>query len=161
MIFVDFFVSGAVYFSEPITRIYRAAASQPRGGVAGFLVSLVTEILLSQNTFPSSVRRIYTSGPCSYWASSCPADLPTLECLMRFLFVGPTVCRGLPSDSASRRTPLPLAMRLALPPALGTFTLENVPMPSTHRVGGAGMSLRRPPTPPTVRFRSGRLPMVR
>ena len=82
-------------------------------------------------SFPSSVRRIYTSGPCSYWASSCPADLPTLECLMRFLFVGPTVCRGLPSDSASRRTPLPLAMRLALPPALGTFTLENVPMPST------------------------------
>ena len=49
MIFVDFFVSGAVYFSEPITRIYRAAASRPRGGVAGFLVSLVTEILLSQN----------------------------------------------------------------------------------------------------------------
>lgn len=39
----------AVYFSEPITRIYRAAASRPRGGVAGFLVSLVTEILLSQN----------------------------------------------------------------------------------------------------------------
>lgn len=56
MIFVDFFVSGAVYFSEPITRIYRAAASRPRGGVAGFLVSLVTEILLSQNSI--SIYRI-------------------------------------------------------------------------------------------------------
>ena len=76
-------------------------------------------------SFPSSIRRIYTSGPCSYWASSCLADLPTLVCLMRFLFVGPTVCLGLLSDPASRRTPLPLAMRLALPPALGTFTLKK------------------------------------
>lgn len=57
MIFVDFFVSGAVYFSEPITRIYRAAASRPRGGVAGFLVSLVTEILLSQNRALSKTTR--------------------------------------------------------------------------------------------------------
>lgn len=56
MIFVDFFVSGAVYFSEPITRIYRAAASRPRGGVAGFLVSLVTEILLSQNNSKAAYR---------------------------------------------------------------------------------------------------------
>ena len=76
-------------------------------------------------SFPPSIRRIYTSGPCSYWASSYPADSPTLVCLMRFLFVGPAVCLGLPSDSASRRTPLPLAMRLALPPALGTFTLKK------------------------------------
>ena len=76
-------------------------------------------------SFPSSIRRIYTSGPCSYWASSCLADLPTLVCLMRFLFVGPTVCLGLLSDPASRRTPLPPAMRLALPPALGTFTLKK------------------------------------
>jgi hypothetical protein len=29
---------------------------------------------------------------------------------------------GLPSDPVSRQTPLPLAMRLVLPPALGTFT---------------------------------------
>ena len=84
-------------------------------------------------SFPSSIRRIYTSGPCSCWASSCSADSPTLVCLMRFLFVGPTVCLGLLSDSASRRTPLPPAMRLALPPALGTFTLKNVPMPSTPK----------------------------
>ena len=99
-------------------------------------------------SFPSSIRRIYTSGPCSYWASSCLADLPTLVCLMRFLFVGPTVCLGLLSDPASRRTPLPPAMRLALPPALGTFTLKNVPMPSTPKkaastAGRGGFSFAR------------------
>ena len=33
---------------------------------------------------------------------------------MWFLFVGPEVCRWLPSDSSSPRTPLPLAMCLAL-----------------------------------------------
>ena len=37
----------------------------------------------------------------------------------------------------------------------------QIPRFINNRVGGAGMSLRRPPTPPTVRFRSGRLPMVR
>lgn len=78
------------------------------------------------------IRRIYTPGPCSYLASSWLADSPALACLMRFLFVGPTICLGLLSDSASRRTPLPLAMRLAPPPALGTFTIKNVPMPNTQ-----------------------------
>ena len=52
---------------------------------------------------------------------------------MRFLYVEPTVCLGLLSDPASRRPPLPLAMRLALPPALETFPLKNVPVPSTLR----------------------------
>ena len=37
-------------------------------------------------------------------------------------FVGPKVCLGLLSDSTSRWTPLPSAMGLSLPTALGTFT---------------------------------------
>ena len=57
------------------------------------------------HSFPPSIRRIYTSGPCSCWASSCFADLPTFVCLMRFLFVGSVVCRRLPSAHASRRRP--------------------------------------------------------
>ena len=56
-------------------------------------------------SFPPSIRRIYTSGPCSCWASSCLADLPAFVCLMRFLFVGSVVCRRLPSAHASRRWP--------------------------------------------------------
>ncbi len=56
-------------------------------------------------SFPPSIRRIYTSGPCSCWASSCLADLPTFVCLMRFLFVGSVVCRRLPSAHVSRRRP--------------------------------------------------------
>ena len=57
------------------------------------------------HSFPPSIRRIYTSGPCSCRASSCFADLPTFVCLMRFLFVGSVVCRRLPSAHASRRRP--------------------------------------------------------
>ena len=57
------------------------------------------------HSFPPSIRRIYTSGPCSCRASSCFADLPTFVCLMRFLFVGSVVCRRLPSAHASRRWP--------------------------------------------------------
>ena len=57
------------------------------------------------HSFPPSIRRIYTSGPCSCRASSCFADLPTFVCLMRFLFVGSVVCRRLPSAHVSRRRP--------------------------------------------------------
>ena len=39
---------------------------------------------------------------------------PVYVCLMRFLFVRPEVCLQLPSDSSSPRTPLLLAMCLAL-----------------------------------------------
>ena len=42
--------------------------------------------------------------------------------LTRFLFVGSEFCLRLPSDSASRRTPLALAMSFPLPGGLGTFT---------------------------------------
>ena len=57
------------------------------------------------HSFPPSIRRIYTSGPCSCRASSCLADLPTFVCLMRLLFVGSVVCRRLPSAHVSRRRP--------------------------------------------------------
>ena len=69
-------------------------------------------------SFPPCACCIYTSDSVSLGALSCHADLPILACLMQFLFVRPVVCLRLPSDSASRRTPLSLAMRLALPPAL-------------------------------------------
>ena len=54
--------------------------------------------------------------------SACSAALSTCKCLTKFLFVGPKVCLGLLSDSTSRWTPLPSAMGLSLPTALGTFT---------------------------------------
>ena len=40
---------------------------------------------------------------------------------MKLLYVRSVVCLGLLSDSASRRTPLPLAVSLALPPAHRDF----------------------------------------
>ena len=53
--------------------------------------------------------------PNSYGALVCFATLPTGICLcMKFLFVRPDVCRQLPSDSTSRWTPLPWAMRFPL-----------------------------------------------
>ena len=61
-------------------------------------------------TFPSSICRIYTTGFGQYrtllWiASSSNHVMP----YMRFLSIRPRVCLQLPSDSASRRTPLLLA----------------------------------------------------
>ena len=56
--------------------------------------------------------------PCSYWALFCAANSPSFRPCMRFLFVRPEFCPSgdlstpkirLFSDSASRRTPLPLA----------------------------------------------------
>ena len=53
-----------------------------------------------------------------------------LTTIMRFLFVRPEVCPWLvcshirlPSDSASRRTPLPSAISFPLPGGFGSFTL--------------------------------------
>lgn len=53
--------------------------------------------------------------PNSYRASCCYAHLPHghWPC-MKFLFVGADVCRRLPSDSASPRTPLPWAIAFPL-----------------------------------------------
>ena len=65
---------------------------------------------VSTQTFPSSIRRIYTMGFVQCWTLSCLADssVPYMP-YMRFLFVGPRVCLRLPSDSTSRWTPLPSA----------------------------------------------------
>jgi len=63
---------------------------------------------------------IYTPVPYSIWTSVGDAISSTGECHMGFLFVRPEVCRRLSSDSSSRRTPLSLAMYLALSPVLGT-----------------------------------------
>ena len=61
-------------------------------------------------TFPSCICHIYTMGFGQYWTSLCLASssVPQLP-YMWFLFVRPRVCLRLPSDSASRRTPLPSA----------------------------------------------------
>ena len=53
--------------------------------------------------------------PNSYRALVRRATLPTSMCLnIKFLFVKSVICLRLPSDSASLRTPLPLAVRLPL-----------------------------------------------
>ena len=77
---------------------------------------------------------------------------------MRFLFVGPAVCLRLPSDPASRRAPLPSTHRSPCRASRGLGMLRarrtswREPMPGADRVGG-GVTPRRPPTPPYVRFR--------
>lgn len=47
--------------------------------------------------------------PCKYWALTICAVLPRYAASICFLFVRPAVCLGLPSDSQSPATPLPLA----------------------------------------------------
>lgn len=66
---------------------------------------------VSSYSFPSPICRIYTTGFGQYWTSLCLASssVPQMPS-MRFLFVRPRVCLQFPSDSSSRRTPLPSAM---------------------------------------------------
>ena len=53
--------------------------------------------------------------PDNYWALSSLADLPHLHRpYIMFLFVKADVCRRLPSDSVSPRTPLSLAVAFPL-----------------------------------------------
>ncbi len=54
---------------------------------------------------PSHLRPCFLD---RFWALEIYASLPSTSASMRFLFVGPAFCRSLPSDSASRRTPLRL-----------------------------------------------------
>ena len=61
-------------------------------------------------TFIPSTCRIYFKGFVQYWILFCHANSSSpLKPCMRFLFIRPEFCRRLPSDSSSRRTPLPLA----------------------------------------------------
>ena len=80
------------------------------------LFSPVREASPGKNAIFSSIHlpHLHLLFPCSYWALTCCAALPTEACLMWFLFVRPEVCRQLPSDSTSRWTPLLLAMCLPL-----------------------------------------------
>ena len=53
--------------------------------------------------------------PDNYRTSFCLANLSTsLSLNIKFLYVRPDICRGLPSDSTSRWTPLPLAIYFPL-----------------------------------------------
>mgnify|MGYP007084608904 CR=1 FL=1 len=74
-----------------------------------FSVTLFTilnqSIMSNSSTGISLLRKFFSIGLCFDWQAR-----PSLfGLIMRFLFVGPKVCLRLPSDSASRRTPLPLA----------------------------------------------------
>ena len=65
---------------------------------------------VSVTTFASYICCIYTLKFGQYWTllclgSSSVSSMP----YMQFLFVRPRLCRGLPSDSTSRQTPLSLA----------------------------------------------------
>ena len=61
---------------------------------------------------------------------------------MRFVFLGPRFRLRLPSDSASRRTPLPSATRFPLPGAPGTFTPWVCAMPGTPKKVGRFADLK-------------------
>ena len=61
---------------------------------------------------------------------------------MRFMFFGPEVCLGLPSDSASPRTPLPPTTATAAFTAQDLHLVDNAHAGHTKR---AGTSLREVP----------------
>lgn len=61
-------------------------------------------------TFTSYICCIYALKFGQYWTSLCVGNSSVSSMpYIQFLFVRPRFCRRLPSDSASRRTPLPLA----------------------------------------------------
>ena len=61
-------------------------------------------------TFTSYICCIYALKFGQYWTSFCVGNSSVSSTpSIQFLFVRPRFCLRLPSDSASRRTPLPLA----------------------------------------------------
>ena len=65
---------------------------------------------VSVTTFTSYICCIYTLKFGQYWTSFCIGNSSISSMpYMQFLFVRPRLCFRLPSDSASRRTPLPSA----------------------------------------------------
>lgn len=61
-------------------------------------------------TFASYICCIYALKFGQYWTSFCVGNSSVSSTpYIQFLFVRPRFCLRLPSDSASRRTPLPLA----------------------------------------------------
>ena len=66
--------------------------------------------LVNVISFTSYIRCIYTLKFGQYLTLFCLANSSVSSLpYMQFLFVRPRLCFGLPSDSASRRTPLPSA----------------------------------------------------
>ena len=81
--------------SSLLLRVFFSSARPPR---------------VSVTTFTSYVCCIYTLKFGQYWTLFCDGNSSVSSMpYMQFLFVRPRLCRGLPSDSTSRWTPLPLA----------------------------------------------------
>ena len=95
----DFCRTSGNCFSVPLHRISPSAGRQISPGNA-------------RDLHPIYPPHLQPHPPDGYWASSVTCLLARLRLPhMRFLFVGPGFCLRLPSDSASRRTPLPSGYR--------------------------------------------------
>ena len=71
--------------------------------------------------------------PCSYWASTCVAALPSCIAWCDFCTSDQRFAIRLPSDSQSPTTPLPLAISFPLPGGFGTCTRWNVRPPGAQQ----------------------------
>ena len=93
-------------------------------------------------SFLPPTRLIYSPQPSAARASSCAADSSNCEkpC-MRFMFFGPEVCLGLPSDSTSRWTPLPSAT------ATAAFTAQDLHLVDNAHAGHTKRSTRTEKAP--------------
>ena len=83
--------------------------------------------------FPSIPAAFTSAASVQPWGFGLFGSLTRRVRLMRFVFLGPRFRLRLPSDSASRRTPLPSATRFPLPGAPGTFTPWVCAMPGTPK----------------------------
>ena len=88
---------------------------------------------VSPVSFPRSPPDLPTPRPGSFRASSYLADSPHLRGpSIRFLFVRAVVRLRLPSDPASRRAPLPSAIRFAATSVRLRLSLQIQGMPGTQ-----------------------------
>ncbi len=76
---------------------------KPKGGTRQPGIPRVVDRLIQQALLQQ------LTPTCKYWALKMLAFIPRCAASIRFLFVRPAVCLGLPSDSQSPATPLPLA----------------------------------------------------
>ena len=86
-----------------------------RSSLCGLSVAIISDLLARSPrvrtiTFIPYTCCIYSKGFGQYRTSFCLANSSAPhKPYMQFLFIRPKICRRLPSDSSSRRTPLPLA----------------------------------------------------
>ena len=86
-----------------------------RSSLCGLSVAIISDLLARSPrvrtiTFIPYTCCIYSKGFGQYRTSFCLANSSAPhKPYMQFLFIRPEICRRLPSDSSSRRTPLPLA----------------------------------------------------